>query len=612
MCRSEWAKAGVRRLHNLLSDAMLLVEAPDTIVQVNHAAESLTGYAVDALEGLKLPQLDSAWEREHAWVRGDAAHTYAAHWRRASGGSVAVAVTVQRLGANLLALVARARSDAHVPLLESDALMHDLPSDIPDFVTVIDRQLNVLFTNRSATAGVAANAVIGTPVLTFVRPEHREMVQTRLLGVLESGRADLYEVAVNRPDGSTSNNLSRLTPVFKDGIVVGVTIASSDLDARRAAAHERELRLERLREQQKLELLGRMVSGIAHEINNPLTYILSNLALAREQISQGQPPLFNELLGEAVEGAERIRAVVRSVSLLGRGKDEPNRPIDLKAAVTEAVAIAKHQQGFVAVVNVDVAQGLIASGHPRKLGQVLLNLLLNAQHAIPEDEPNPLLRVTAVRDGEQLYVRVSDNGIGIPPELRERVFEPYFTTKEVGKGTGLGLFISEALMRQMGGKVRLLPQASPGTTVELNLPVGAAEELVGTGPRSEAPLASLEILIVDDQREILRSVARMLRGHRVTTAESGAAALVALQEQHFDLLLCDLMMPDLDGPAVYRAAVKADSRYAHRFIAMTGGIFNGPIEAFLRATPVHKLDKPFTREELLSALRQTQRELPSR
>ena len=612
MSKSDWARVDVRRLHNLLSDAVLLVEAPDTIVQVNHAAESLTGYAVDVLEGLKLPQLDSAWEREQAWVKGDSAHTYAAHWRRASGGSVAVSVTVQQLGAKVLALVARARRDAHVPLLESDARLHDLPSDVPDYITVVDKQLNVLFTNRSATAGVAAEAVIGTPVLTFVRPEHREMVHTRLLGVLASGRADLYEVPVNRPGGGTSNNLSRLTPVFKDGCIVGVTIASTDLDARRAATHERELRLERLREQQKLELLGRMVSGIAHEINNPLTYILSNLALAREHSSQGQPALVNELLEEAAEGAERIRAVVRSVSLLSRGKDEPNRPIELKTAVTQAVAIAKHQQGFVAVVNVDVAEGLIASGHPRKLGQVLLNLLLNAQHAIPEDEPNPLLRVTAVRDGEQLQVRVSDNGIGIPPELRERVFEPYFTTKEVGKGTGLGLFISETLMRQMGGRVALLPQGSPGTTVEISLPVGSTEEQAGSAPRSEAPLPSLEILIVDDQREILRSVARMLRGHRVTTVESGAAALEALQEQHFDLLLCDLMMPDLDGPAVYRAAVKADSRYAHRFIAMTGGIFNGPIEAFLRATPVHKLDKPFSREELLSALRQTQRELPLR
>ena len=602
MSKADWAKADVRRLHDLLSDAVLLVEAPDTIVQVNHATESLTGYAVAALTTMKLPQLDSAWERENVWVKGDSAHTYAAHWRRASGGTVPVAVTVERLAGSLVALVARPRSDAHVPLLEHDAWLHDLPNDIPDYITVVDKQLNVLFTNRNATAGVAAEAVIGSPVLTFVRPEYREIVETRLLGVLNSGRGDVFEGLVNTPDGGTRTNLSRFTPVFKDGYIVGVTVASTDLDARRVTVHEREQRLKRLREQQKLELLGRMVSGIAHEINNPLTYLLSNLALAREQGAKHQPAFYDELLAEAQEGAERIRGVISSVSVLSRGQEEPNHPIELKSAVTQAVAIAKHQQGFSARLTVDIEDGLIANGHPRKLGQVLLNLLVNALHAIPEEEPNPQVRVGAVRSEGRVYVRVSDNGIGIPPELRERVFEPYFTTKEVGKGTGLGLFISETLIRQMGGLIRLVPQASPGTTVELSLPVGSAAELAGKA-RAEAPLPSLDVLVVDDQREILRSVTRMLRGHRVTTAESGAAALEALQEQHFDILLCDLMMPDLDGPAVYRAAVKADSRYAQRFIAMTGGIFSGPIEAFLRATPVQKLDKPFNRDELHSALR---------
>jgi signal transduction histidine kinase len=235
----------------------------------------------------------------------------------------------------------------------------------------------------------------------------------------------------------------------------------------------------RLLQAQKLEALGQMSAGLAHEVNNPLSYVLSNLRHIQQRLEEsGGAALASDLkeaCRDAVTGAERIARIVQDVRLFAR-KEEPERePVDVRAVVEQSLAMAGHALGPGIQVIRDFQEVPLVRGSEHGLGQVFLNLIVNAAQALGRTATAPCIHVGTRREGEQVVVEVRDNGCGIAPEHMSRLFEPFFTTKPVGTGTGLGLSICHGIVTRLGGDITVDSAPGQGTTFRVLLPVPSTE-----------------------------------------------------------------------------------------------------------------------------------------
>ena len=243
-----------------------------------------------------------------------------------------------------------------------------------------------------------------------------------------------------------------------------------------------------------------------------------------------------------------------------------------------------------------------------QLGQVFLNLLVNAAQAIEPGSPQDnaiTVRTRRVREG--VRIEIDDTGPGIDPRFTDRLFEPFVTTKKVGEGTGLGLYVCRSIVESMHGRIELAPLEFGGTRATIVLPVAApTEDLGGTAVPIHDPTPTedrqLRILIIDDEELLADALARSLKHHEVHTANRGAEALELVRTQTFDLVLCDLIMPEMSGKEVFDALQAIDPSIRHRFVFMTGATVTSEARAFAEKIDAPVLDKPFSRTELLTVL----------
>jgi signal transduction histidine kinase/CheY-like chemotaxis protein len=366
---------------------------------------------------------------------------------------------------------------------------------------------------------------------------------------------------------------------------------------------DRERMRQRLELTQRMASVGSLAAGVAHEINNPLTVILANLEMLASQTAE--PAETPELLAEATDATLRVRRIVDDMRRLTRGdqQDAP-APFAIRPALQRAVSLTAAEVRHRARVEIDDGRGdHTAIGSESRLVQVLVNVLVNAAHATPPGDAGHHRVQLAVRaDGNTVEISVTDDGAGMPPEVLARVFDPFFTTKDVGVGTGLGLAICHSLMQAMGGSIAITSEVGVGTTVSLRLPAAAA----GDAPRvaaprqrpapSRFPAVGPRVLVIDDEPTIRASVEKMLGACAVTTAPSGPAALETVSRgARFDLIVCDVLMPEMTGPAVRARLAQSAPDQARRMVFMTGGVDH-------RATDVGDagdvLRKPFSRHEL--------------
>jgi CheY-like chemotaxis protein/anti-sigma regulatory factor (Ser/Thr protein kinase) len=278
--------------------------------------------------------------------------------------------------------------------------------------------------------------------------------------------------------------------------------------------------------------------------------------------------------------------------------DERTGAVDVKVIMESSLRMAwneiRHRARL--VKNYGAVPGVDAN--EARLGQVFLNLVVNAAQALQEGraEHNEI-RVSTRLEGERVVVEVSDTGPGIPPEIIGRIFDAFFTTKAVGVGTGLGLAISQRIVTDMGGELTVESEVGKGTTFRLALPVARNGESEPATPVTVVPLTRRRgrILVVDDEALVLRGVKRILsKEHDVVAvvAAKKALALCASGEK-FDLILCDLMMPDMTGMDLHRELLRVAPEQADRMIFLTGGAFTAKARHFLSETPKEHLDKPF-------------------
>jgi signal transduction histidine kinase len=360
----------------------------------------------------------------------------------------------------------------------------------------------------------------------------------------------------------------------------------------------------------RLAALGQLAAGVGHEINNPLTYVMTNLRELVERLPNAEDSSeriqLAGLASEALDGTERIRRVVGDLRLLTRsGENEQLELLDVHHVLGDALKLTEHVLRHRARVHEDYGDIPRVKAEAQRLAQVFVNLLVNAAQAIPDtstDRGTITVRTRRSSTGRAV-VEIIDNGQGISPQHLRRIFEPYFTTKIHGEGTGLGLFVSLGIVRSFGGELEVESELGMGTTMRVSLPASEFVEVFDPSPSQMLALVPrrAKILVIDDEPVVARAMRRMLPGHDVSIALDATHALQAFENGGLmDVIICDLMMPDISGVDLYVRACDRWPELKPRFLFMTGGAVTPKAQELLEQADVRCLHKPVRNEELMA------------
>jgi signal transduction histidine kinase len=377
---------------------------------------------------------------------------------------------------------------------------------------------------------------------------------------------------------------------------------------------------DRLVQTEKLATAGQLAAGVGHEINNPLAFVVGNLEHLSMRFEQEKARLagvhdledLRDCLSEAREGAQRIASIVRDLKTFARSDDSSVGAVDVTASLEFALTMAGPEIRHRAQVVRDFHPVPAVEGNDTRLGQVFLVLLVNAAQAMTEGGvAQNLLTVRTRVEGEggerRVRVTVEDTGKGISPEHVSRIFDPFFTTKAVGEGTGLGLSIAYNIVTALHGRIDVHSEVGKGARFEVVLPVSSGQPRVArTGKTPPQPVAAapvVEVLVIDDEADMGAMVARLLGPMaNVSHARSGREGLAWLARSPFDLILCDVMMPDVSGAEVYRQIEREHPRLVSRVVMMTGGAFTEESRAFVESLPHQVVEKPFSSADIRTLL----------
>ncbi len=408
------------------------------------------------------------------------------------------------------------------------------------------------------------------------------------------------------PDGPewirVRGRVSRRAP---DGRPLRFAAVVSDVTERRAMQAQLEL-------SQRMAGLGTLAAGVAHEINNPLASVSANLDFLGRELETRLD--LAGAVADARDAADRVRDVVRALRAFSSPGEGGRAAADVRTELEAAIRIARNEIRHRARLEVRIGDLPMVEAGAHELGQVFLNLLVNAAQAIPEGRADEhLISVEAARapDGAA-SILVRDTGVGIPPNVLERIFEPFFTTKALGVGTGLGLAIAHRIVSDAGGRIDVETQVGRGSAFRVTLP--PASLTLTLAPRAAAPEAAplpcepvvrpRRVLVVDDDALVARAVVRTLgKRYAVTTAASAAEALARIDRgEQFDAVLCDLMMPEMSGMELHARLAACDPGLARRMVFITGGAFTDAAARFLADGPAAFLEKPFEAGQLREAV----------
>jgi CheY-like chemotaxis protein len=421
------------------------------------------------------------------------------------------------------------------------------------------------------------------------------------------------ELSIRREGSTELGRISMSANPLRDeqGAIRGGVAVFQDITSERATQTQ-------LMVADRMASIGMLAAGVAHEINNPLAAVLANVQLALESLASVDAErlkalgleLLPEALGDACESAERVRHIVRDLKVFSREDDDKNTRavVDIHAVLDSVLRMARNEIRHRARVSRNYGEVPYVEGDEARLGQVFLNLLVNAAQAIPVGRANQNeIRLATHRDDQgRIVVEVVDTGVGISPETLNRLFTPFFTTKPIGLGTGLGLSICHRLVTAMGGTISVTSQLGRGTTFRVVL-----QPSTGVPPSPRAPTLPVmraarkgSVLAIDDEPSILDVVERVVRPDHhflgLTNAREGLERI--LRGERFDLVLCDLMMPIMTGMDFYVEVHREAPEQAKKIVFLTGGAFTSKARAFLESTNNQQVEKPFDAKNLRSLI----------
>lgn len=471
-----------------------------------------------------------------------------------------------------------------------------------DAIMVVDEEGVLVDLNPAAmtTFGYSRAAAVGRPIADLIIPPASR-------GAHAAGMARYTASGISR----VLDQRLTVDAMKADGTIFPIELTISeirlpdrrvftahlrDLTATRAAEEEMARQRDRLHQAEKLSAMGSLLAGVAHELNNPLAILVAQSTLLVETSPDPNQRRRAERIHAAAERAGRI---VKSFLAMARQKPEKREQVavnPLIGSTIDMLAYGLRSHGIRVETRLDPA-GPTVIADSDFLGQVIANLVVNAQHALAE-QPEPRRIVLTTRSGpDSVVIEVGDNGPGVPAHLREKIFEPYFTTKPTGVGTGIGLSISKSVISAHGGTIALDTAAGGGALFTITLPMAAAKPAAGAPAEGEAD-GSFRVLVVDDETDVRESLAEMLEllGHKVLPALGAREALDSGVALMADLVFVDLRMPGIDGLRFRDAVVALNPRLDGSVIIMTGDAVEGPgmVGRHRDADRIPIMEKPFT------------------
>jgi PAS domain S-box-containing protein len=432
----------------------------------------------------------------------------------------------------------------------------------------------------------------------WAEPADREGYLQRLR---EARAVEALEVRFRKADGTVFACAvsSRLLKFRGEDVIVSGLFDLTELRAAQAeVAQQREL----LEQSARLSAMGELLAGISHELNNPLSVLVVQAAAMEETATDERSARRASRIARA---ADRCARIVKSFLAMARQEPAEMLPLDINAIIEDALEITAYSLRTSGIeVTLRLAKSLPAArGDTDQLRQVLTNLLVNAHHALQDiDGPRRLLITTRYRkqDGK-VIVKVKDNGPGVPTDIRARVFEPLFTTKEVGVGTGMGLSLCHRIMEGHGGSIALERGHHRGAVFVLKLP--CADTLPAPRPScAPAPRRSAvcRVLVVDDEQDLGQSLAEILEqdGHCVDYVASAATALEKLKRHRYEVILSDIRMPGMDGPSFFRTLRSRHPDQLGGFAFITGDTLTPQLRDFIDSTERPCIEKPFAPRDI--------------
>lgn len=648
---SERSRLGSVSLLDQAADAFFVFDDDARILVVNRRACEMLGFTREELLARNIADLIPAEDLIATplclpELRAGKAVLSQRRMRAKDGGALNVELSARRLDQGHFLGIVRdvtARRRAEEALRRSEASFRTMIELLPDGV-VVHRGGRILYVNPEGVRRLgytASEELVGRAVADITHPDDRAEVASRLARIAATGEPlELREDRFLKRDGSTVTAEVVALQMTFDGAPAIVALS-------RDVTEQKQLQAQ-LAQADRLASMGLIAAGVAHEINNPLTYTLLNLerivrelpdirgALVRVQseltaalgepaaaaileragveVATEQARILADRASEAADGARRVAKIAGDLKVFARADSDERAPVSVNALMNKAIDIAANELRFRATIRRSYGDVPRVMANAGRLTQVFLNLVVNAAHAIEEGAPREnTVEITTRRHEGEVWIEVADTGRGIPREHLARLFEPFFTTKAAGLGSGLGLSICANIVRAHGGRIEVASDPGRGSRFTVRLPesdtIDTTEDAVPLPdsippPPSIAPARRARILVVDDERPMRTTLAALLSDrYDVVTADSGAAAIDVLKKDPaFDAVLCDLMMPEVSGVDVY-AWIQSDApALAQKVVFMTGGAFTSRARELLDSVPNRRLEKPFELSALSAAL----------
>jgi PAS domain S-box-containing protein len=483
------------------------------------------------------------------------------------------------------------RARVQQALENSEARLHQILNNTTAMVYVKDKEGRYLFINRQCERffHFRGREVVGRTDHDILPEEIAHTYRSNDLLVLERNAPIEFEETAPLEDGLHTYISIKFPLHDASGVAYAVCGISTDITERKRSD-------EALHQRQKLAALGSLLAGVAHELNNPLSVVVARAVMLEEE----SYPAAQAAASKIRIAAERCARIVRTFLAMARQQPPGRGPVVINDVVSAALDITAYT---IRTSSIEVALDLGRDIPPiladaDQLHQVVLNLLINAQQVL-QDQPVPRrIRMSSRFDplAELIHITVADNGPGIPEPLRERIFEPYFTTKPTGMGTGVGLAVSLGIVEAHGGTLTFDSPAEGGAAFTVSLPASPEYAAgVDTKPPGESMANPRRILVVDDEPEIRETLAEILSGaqHNVTIAGSGREALERMAAEHYDVIVTDIRMPGLDGRALYKEIERRWPEQARRVVFVTGDTLASALHEFATDYGRPVIEKPF-------------------
>ena len=584
-----------------LADPVIVTGLDRRALTANRAAADLFGRPLEDLPGTPIDDLVAPSERanvaarEQQAFRGEEQH-YETKVVSASGEErvVAVSTTPLVVEGELIGVVATLRDiteqrRAQDTLARSEARYRNLFESASDAIVTFDANGRFTTFNHAAEdiSGYRREELVGQWFAPMIPDDELPKGLAHFQKAL-AGETGLFETSFYRKDGDVRTiQVTYSTPRLDEEVLCVIRDVT-----------DQKMLQEQLIQSEKMSAIGQLVSGVAHELNNPLAGIsaFAQLLLSEKRFPPDQRTAAEMIYAEA----RRASRIVQNLLTFARQHKPERSPTSVNQVLDDTLELRGYE---LRVRGIDVqrdyddqAPETMADAH--QLQQVFLNLITNAEQAMERAERDQQrLTVRTRRAGALIRIEVEDTGPGIPPNLLERIFNPFFTTKPTGSGTGLGLSISLGIVREHEGRIWAENAPQGGARFVIELPIVAPR---GTGEFPSTPVVQpvtdrLHVLVVDDEASVRVALQRYLssRGHEVETTASGREALARMREDAFDAVIIDMRMPDLSGEQLFGELKARDPSYADRVIFTTGQLVDDTVRGFLASTGRPCVPKPF-------------------